>query len=109
MLYSRRARSSLISLTAMTRPVTLTKRTMCREIPRGRAASRSSGHSLQGSRPRQVEQGGVRTDGGDLECHGTIVARLGGLTARREPPSMRRARVVRVSTTPAGQQEVAAP
>ena len=36
--YSPRAISSLISLTAMTRSPTRTKRTTCREMPRGSAA-----------------------------------------------------------------------
>ena len=46
--YSRYATVSPISLTAMTRPDILANRTMCREMPRGRAASVSAGHSSSG-------------------------------------------------------------
>src|SRR5450759_3145037 len=48
-LYSRVARSALISLIAMTVPESLTNRTTCREIPRGRAARSSVGQCSNGS------------------------------------------------------------
>ena len=56
--YSRCAMSALISLTASTRPDRRTKRTTCREMPRGRAASRSSAHSSSGMRHGRSSRAG---------------------------------------------------
>src|SRR5690606_3629796 len=61
MSYSRWARSRWISLRARTRPETRTKRTTCREMPRGSAASISCGHFSSGvSQGRSSRAGSAR-------------------------------------------------
>ena len=78
------------------------------DVPRdaaGQGREQVLGPVLQRRRPGQVEQGGVGTDGGDLECHGTIVARRpagGESAAAAHEPSAR-------PGAHTGQQEVAAP
>src|SRR5579875_507926 len=67
--YSRRARRSLMDFSAYSTPLSATKRTTCREIPRWRiSTSRSSRHSSSGSpngrvsRPAASSAGGLKTN-----------------------------------------------
>ena len=88
--YSRKAMSVLISFTARTRLDSRTKRTTCREMPRGRAARNSSGHSSRGVSHGRSSRAGSGSCRGDLESHATIVADAGRAAPSGCRPSTKR-------------------
>ena len=82
-----RARCSSTSLTAYTSWPTRTNRTTCREMPRGRATSFSSGHSSSGVVPGQGDQPGIR-----LRCQEPAAPRHPRIDGGRIAPRVVRSR-----------------